>query len=208
MGTRGIGTEPVDADRPVQDDRIPPDPVAALGSWLPGDDDPIRPTATLATVDAEGVPNARTVLLSSFAGGKAAFHTDATSAKVRELTGEPSAALLLFWPDHARQVVLRGPVRRTSAEEDRRAYARRSRYLQILAWLNTPDLARAARAERERAWAAFDHREAELRPPKTWVGYAIVPDSITIWEGSATTAGRRAHYRRDHGGWLVDLLPG
>lgn len=209
MSNAGIGHDPAPAvDRPIQDDRVPADPIALLTAWLPHDEDPVRPTATLATVDADGMPNARTVLLSSFANGRAAFHTDATSTKARELREEPVAALALFWGDLGRQVVLRGPVVRTSAETDRLAFSRRSRYLQLLAWMNTPDTARAPRAARERAWSEFDAEHQVLSPPHNWVGYELIPDSLIFWEGSARGPGRRVRYTRQGPGWQHEILPG
>ncbi|WP_375385776.1 pyridoxamine 5'-phosphate oxidase family protein [uncultured Microbacterium sp.] len=209
MSVAGIGTSPDGSvERSIQSDRIPLDPIALLSSWLPSDDDPARPVATLATVHADGGPNARTVLLSSFTEGRAAFHVDSTSTKARELDERPLAALVLFWPELARQVVLRGVVLRVTTEEDRLAYARRSRYLQLLAWLNTPSFAGASRSERESSWSAFDAQHPLLSPPPTWAGYELVPNSIVFWEGSATAASRRAYYTRGAKRWTVEVLPG
>ena len=209
MSNPGIGQDPrARTQRPIQENRLPPDPLTLLRMWLPSDDDPARPAATLATVDRDGMPNARTVLLSSSGGGRPAFHTDATSVKVQELNNEPMAALVLLWSELGRQIVLRGHVVRTSAEVDLLAYARRSRYLQLLAWLNTPEAAHSTRAEREHLWAEFDERHQVLSAPETWVGYELVPTSIAFWEGSALAPGRRARYTRSTGGWRVEILPG
>ncbi|MFI2364121.1 pyridoxal 5'-phosphate synthase [Promicromonospora sp. NPDC019610] len=195
-------------ERYVQDGPLPDDPFVLLRLWAPEDDEPNGPLATLATVDADGLPDARTVLLTGVGPDAVAFHTDARSRKVRQLRAHPRAALVVRWDEQARQVVLRGTVSATSAEESRTAYARQSRYLQLLAWLNTPELARLARSERERRWAAFDASHPVLDPPPDWAGYAVEPVDVLFWEGSDDGPSRRVRYRRLAHGWTSEALPG
>lgn len=196
-------------DRLVQDDGpLPADPFSLLRLWAPADDAPDRPAATLATVDDAGLPDVRTVLLSTVDTDAVTFHTDARSRKVGQLRAHPHAALAVRWDEQARQVVLRGTTTATSSEEDRTAYARQPRYLQLLAWLNTPELAALARAERERRWAAFDASHPVLDPPPTWVGYALRPVDVLFWEGSEQGPSRRIRYRRTADDWTMEALPG
>lgn len=196
------------AERPVQDGSVPGDPFALLRDWLPANGDPDRPLCTLATVDDDGRPDARTVLVSAVRPDGVAIHTDATSRKVRQLDRTPFAAVVMRWPEVARQVVLRGGAQRASAAEDALAYAERSRYLRLLAHLNSADLAVRDRAERERAFAAFDAAWPDPQQPPSWVGYAIVADEITFWEGAERGPSRRARYSRAAAGWAVEFLPG
>lgn len=195
-------------DRPVQDGTAPADPFALLGDWLPSNDDPERPPCTLATVDEEGVPDARTVLLSALHGDRVTIHTEAASRKVRQLRAHPVGAIVVRWPELARQIVLRGTVVDSGEEEEAEAFARRSRYLQLLATLNTPEMALRSRAEREKAFAEFD--AAHLRPPQPagWMGFALVPSEITFWEGAGTGPSRRAQYQRVADAWQLAYLPG
>ncbi len=72
---------------------------------------------TLATADARGFPDARTVLLKGVEDGEFIFYTNYESAKGRELLENPRATLLFFWPDLERQVRIRGDVERASREE-------------------------------------------------------------------------------------------
>ncbi|MFD7310469.1 pyridoxal 5'-phosphate synthase [Promicromonospora sp. NPDC059942] len=196
-------------DRSVQDDGpLPDDPFVLLGHWAPADDDPDRPLATLATVDVDGLPDARTVLLTGVSPDSVAFHTDARSRKVGQLRAHPRAALVVRWDEQARQVVLRGAVSEISAEASRTAYARQSRYLQLLAWLNTPELAGLARSERERRWADFDATRPVLDPPPNWTGYALRPVDVLFWEGSEEGPSHRVRYRRLAHGWTREALPG
>ena len=199
---------PSDLSRPVQDGALPDDPFALLREWAPSNDDPVRPTATLATVDADGLPDARTVLLSAVGQEGVSFHTDARSRKAAQLAETPAAALVVRWEDAARQIVLRGVVDRSAARDVRDVYARRGRYLQVLAWVNTSDVAAMPRAERETLWAEFDAAHDELRAPDEWIGFVLRPNEALFWEGSAHAPSRRARYRRSAEGWVLDYLPG
>ncbi|MFI6423740.1 pyridoxal 5'-phosphate synthase [Promicromonospora sp. NPDC050880] len=196
-------------DRLVQDDGpFPPDPFTLLRTWTPPDDDPARPAATLATVDDAGLPDARTVLLSTVGSDAVTFHTDSRSRKAEQLRARPRAALVVRWEKQARQVVLRGTTAETSAEEQATAFGRLPRYLQLLAWLNTAETAALGRLQRERRWAAFDAEHPVLDPPPTWVGYALRPVDVLFWEGSEHGPSRRVRYRLTPNGWAREPLPG
>ncbi|WP_156758817.1 pyridoxine/pyridoxamine 5'-phosphate oxidase [Microbacterium karelineae] len=199
---------PAELDRPVQDGRAPAEPAALLRAWMPADDDPDRPLATLATVDDDGVPDARTVLVSAIDDTSVAIHTDADSRKARQMRARPVAALVVRWPDTARQIVLRGPVRRDTADGERAAFARRSRYLQLLASINSDDMAVRARAEREAALARFDAAHADPPMPPTWAGFRLLPDEIAFWEGAERGPSRRVRYTRDGAGWSREYVAG
>ncbi|WP_051172749.1 pyridoxamine 5'-phosphate oxidase family protein [Microbacterium indicum] len=206
-GAKG-NVPPEGLERRVQDGDLPADPWDLVRAWLPEDDDPDRPLCTLATVGLDGVPNARTVLLSAVHDGAVAIHTEASSRKAAELAAHPSAAIVVRWPELARQLVLRGPVAPTAAEEASAAFGRRSRYLQLLASLNEPEMAARPRAEREAAFAAFDAATPAPPEPDGWVGFALTASEILLWEGSERGPSRRARYARAGEGWELSFLPG
>jgi pyridoxamine 5'-phosphate oxidase len=190
---------------------IPADAFAVLTAWLPANDDHAHPLISLATVDAEGRPDARSVLLSEFDSSGFFVHTDSRSRKVADVAAHPEVAFSIAWPAELRQLTVQGVARRASPEEEARAYERRSRYLQLLAWLNSPEFAVLPAAEREEAWAAFDaaHPEGTLTPPETWLGLLIEPTRLTFWNGTPLTASLRTEYRRAaDGGWSTATLPG
>ncbi|WP_052521535.1 pyridoxine/pyridoxamine 5'-phosphate oxidase [Agreia bicolorata] len=182
-----------------------------LTEWLPDNADPARPLIVVATVDADGRPDARSVLLSEYSAEGFFFHTDSRSRKVADLESNPHAAFAIAWPAELRQLSVQGVVERASVAEERFAYARRSRYLQLLAWINSPEFALLPSAERERAWAEFDaeHPEGTLTTPPTWLGFMMRPTRLTFWEGSRSTASRRTEHRlTDEGNWAKEILPG
>ena len=181
-----------------------------LTEWLPANDDSYRPRMTVATVDAAGRPDARTLLLSEFDRTGFFFHTDARSRKVTQLARNPGVALSMLWPDGSRQLVVQALAEPAPAAELRTAFAARTPYLQTLSWLNTANFAELPRAERVARWAAFclEHADGIEQPPPTWVGYRARPSRVTFWEGDPDTASRRTEFTAGAGGWVTTLLAG
>ncbi|HEY0249645.1 MAG TPA: pyridoxamine 5'-phosphate oxidase family protein [Gryllotalpicola sp.] len=190
---------------PSDPDASPADPFALMAQWLPSPADQVTPLMTLATIGLDGYPDARTVLLSGFDGARLRFHTEARSRKAAELAATPRATAVLVWPDAARQLVVTGDVEAEAPAEASAAYAERSRALQLLAWLNTDELAARPVAERRAAWAAFDaaHPEEPLAPPETWAGYTIAPSRVAFWRGDAEGPSNRLVFTRDDTGWAL-----
>ena len=188
------------------------DPVELIADWLPGvpGQDGYFPVMSLATVDGDGAPDVRTVLLSQIISGGMAFHTDSDSLKVQQLRRTPTAALLLHLPDQARQIVVRGLVTEQSEPDLAASYASRTRYLQLLAWLNTPELAGLPEPERRTRWAAFaaEHPAGSLRAPPQWTGFVVVPQRITLWQGHFDGPSHRIDYTASAAGWTSVELPG
>ncbi|PZF58399.1 pyridoxine 5'-phosphate oxidase [Curtobacterium sp. MCSS17_008] len=166
---------------------------------------------TLSTVGLDGYPSARTVLLSRFDGERLHFHTDSRSRKAAELAALPRAAVTLVWPEAARQLVVVGDVVPVTAAEARAAYAARTRYLQVLAWVNDHEAAADTAARRRELWAAFEQErvDTDLEPPSTWAGYALTPRRMVFWRGATDAASNRLAYeRRPDGAWSQESWPG
>jgi pyridoxamine 5'-phosphate oxidase len=205
----GSGT-PTSASVGVDEPSLPTDPLTLAASWLPAADAP-GPTMTLSTVGLDGYPDARTVLLSLFDGERLHFHTDSRSRKAAELAAVPRAAVTLHWPEAARQLVVVGDVAAVTDEEARAAYAARTRYLQVLAWVNDHAAAADTPARRREVWASFVRGRADedLEPPSTWAGYALTPVRMVFWRGATDAASNRVAYdRRADGSWSRESWPG
>lgn len=180
-----------------------------LVAWLPANDDPERPQITLATVDPTGAPDARTVLLSWFDRDGLAFNTDAASRKVRDIGADDRVALSILWPGFTRQLVVQGHAVAQTADAAEAEYARRSPYLQQLAWQNTHEYALLPDEQRRREWTAFGGLHPEgFSPAPTWTGYVVAPTRLTFWESSPDTASRRTEFAVRDGAWERTLLPG
>ena len=147
--------------------------------------EPVNPDAmTLATVDADGLPNARMVLLKAFDERGFVFYTNADSVKGHELAAAPKAALTLYWKSLQRQVRLRGAVEAVAEAEADAYFATRSRMAQIGAWASKQSAALESRLTFEQAIARFTAKFAAgavPRPPY-WVGYRVVPVEIEFWQ--------------------------
>ncbi|PZQ17104.1 MAG: pyridoxamine 5'-phosphate oxidase [Ancylobacter novellus] len=178
------------------------DPFAVFEAWLAeaGGTEPNDPNAmALATVDGDGLPDVRVVLLNGFDRRGFAFFTNRGSAKGRELTAQPKAAAVFHWKSLRRQVRVRGPVEEVSPEEADAYYASRPRLSRIGSWASIQSQPLASRAELEQAVA---RREAEfegLEPPRPhwWTGWRIVPASIEFWVDMPYRLHDRAVFTRD-----------
>ncbi|HEY0374698.1 MAG TPA: pyridoxamine 5'-phosphate oxidase family protein [Amnibacterium sp.] len=184
--------------------------LATLTEWLPANDEPERPQIQVATVDGEGRPDLRTVLLSEWDERGFVFHTDARSRKSVQLASRPDVAVLVLWPGFTRQLVIRGRAEPLDPERVSYGYAKRSPYLKQLAWQNDHDLAQHERDERVAAWTAFrESRQPDALPaPPSWTGYLVRPDRLTFWRSDAEGPSHRIEYRAEGTDWVVEHLAG
>ena len=170
-----------------------------------------EPTAmTLATVDADGRPAARTVLLKDADRAGFVFYTNTLSRKGRELAGQPVAALLFLWKhlDLQVQVRVEGVVNPVSGAEADAYFASRPRLSQIGAWASTQSAPLDARATLEARVAETEARYAGLEVPRPphWSGYRVVPDRFEFWFGRPFRLHDREEYRLQDGEWRVQRL--
>lgn len=162
----------------------------------------------LATADADGAPDARTVLLKDFDAGGLVFFTNYESAKGRQLSANPRAALVFGWLPLERQVRIRGSVDRVPAAESRAYFATRPREAQLGAWASHQSTVLDGRGELEDRLAEAGVRfgGAPVPMPEYWGGYRLVPDTFEFWQGRAHRLHDRFRYRRDAGGWSIQRL--
>jgi pyridoxamine 5'-phosphate oxidase len=189
------------------------DPFALLGAWLEEAtrSEPVDPNAmTVATVDADGLPNARMVLLKGFDRRGLVFYTNTDSKKGQELDSNPKAALVFYWKSLGRQVRLRGGAERVEEAEADAYFATRPRLAQIGAWASKQSSPLESRHAFEKAVALYTakfHVGTIARPPN-WTGYRIVPFLIEFWCARPFRLHDRLEFRR--GGpdapWSKSLL--
>jgi pyridoxamine 5'-phosphate oxidase len=162
------------------------DPIALFGEWFEAAKaaEPNDPNAmSLATVDADGLPDMRMVLLKDIDARGFTFYTNSQSAKGQELAANPRAALLFHWKSLRRQVRIRGPVEQVSEADSDAYFASRARTAQIGAWASdqsrpAPDA--FALAKRVAEYGLKFGLGPVPRPPH-WFGYRVVPLQIEFW---------------------------
>jgi pyridoxamine 5'-phosphate oxidase len=163
---------------------------------------------TLATVDAAGQPAARTVLLKGIDRRGLTFYTNLESRKARELTANAKAALLFWWPPHARQVRFEGAIEAVADAESDAYFASRPRGSQIGAWASAQSSVIADRAALEAAERAIAARFAggPVSRPPFWGGYRLVPERVEFWQGRTNRLHDRLRYSRQGAGWRIERL--
>lgn len=188
------------------------DPLEIFHEWL---DDASRrgvlePNAmALATVDAEGNPAVRMVLLKQADENGFVFYTNLESPKADALTAHPRAALCFYWNPPGRQVRVEGRVEPVADEEADTYFASRPYLSRIGAWSSKQSKPLRTPAELERAVAANMVRFPRGRVPRPahWSGFRVVPDSIELWQEKPFRMHERTRYEaKDAGGWQKAAL--
>ncbi len=163
---------------------------------------------TLATVDADGLPNARMVLLKDIDDRGLSFFTNLESAKGRELAALPKAALVFHWKSIRRQVRFRGEVEPVSDAEADAYFATRAKGAQIGAWASPQSQPMEGRFALEKAVALETARHGfgpTPRPPH-WSGFRLFPVEIEFWVNRPFRLHDRLQYTRAPAGWSVQRL--
>jgi pyridoxamine 5'-phosphate oxidase len=163
----------------------------------------------LATADKNGAPSARTVLLKGADARGFVFFTNYDSRKGHELSENPRAALVFYWPELERQVCVSGLVARLPVAESEAYFKSRPKGSRLSAWASNQSEAVASRDVLEKQWQEMAARFAsgDIPLPLNWGGYVLAPDSIEFWQGRPSRLHDRFRYARQvDNSWVIERL--
>jgi pyridoxamine 5'-phosphate oxidase len=187
------------------------DPFALFADWMADAEksEPNDPNAVaVASVDADGMPNVRMVLLKGFDQNGFVFYTNFESNKGREILGSMKAALCFHWKSLRRQIRVRGHVEVVSDEEADAYFASRPRGSRIGAWASKQSRPLESRLALEKAVAEFTlkHAVGEIPRPPYWSGFRIKPITIEFWHDRPFRLHDRILFTRADDGWQKSRL--
>ena len=187
-------------------------PITLFGQWLEEAkaSEPNDPEAmAVATIDADGQPSVRMVLLKDYDASGFVFYTNQQSRKGEALTANPRAALLFHWKSLRRQVRIEGAVSTVSDEEADAYFASRSRDSQLGAWASDQSRPLPSRAHfmKRVAEAGIKFGVSAVTRPPHWSGYRVSPERIELWQDRPFRLHERRLFTPDGvGGWTEALL--
>jgi pyridoxamine 5'-phosphate oxidase len=190
----------------LDESTVPTDPLAFFAQWF---DEALaaqvnEPNAmNLSTVDADGFPSARIVLLKAIDSRGFSFFTNRSSRKGRAIAHDARVALTFFWPELERQVRIQGRAEPLSDDESDGYFASRPRASQLGAWASMQSEALESRAKMEERFADAARRfeGKDVQRPPYWGGYIVAPSSIEFWQGRRSRMHDRIAFSRESKGW-------
>jgi len=163
---------------------------------------------SLATVDADGLPDVRMVLCKQLDVEGVVFYSNVESAKGRELVDAPRAAVLFHWKSLRRQARFRGAVTQVSTAEADAYFHSRPRRSQVGAWASQQSRPLESRARLEALVGDFERKfgDGEIPRPDYWRGFRLTPVEIEFWADGAFRLHDRVRFTREGGGWRRQRL--
>lgn len=186
------------------------DPFSEFEEWFAGvlEVDLYEPSAfVLATVDADGTPSARALLMKDLSAEGLVFYTGLDSRKSRAMTANPRAAATFVWTQLHRQVRFEGSVAQVTAEEADAYFTSRPRGAQIAAHASRQSEVVVNRSVLEERFDAVSQEYGETIPrPEQWGGWRLSPEMVEFWQGRPNRFHDRIRYRSEAGRWVKERL--
>ena len=196
----------------LSESEILQDPMAQFAAWLRAAEvaEIFEPNAmVVSTVDADGTPSSRTVLLKGLDSDAFQFVTNYRSHKGRALEAHPAVSLLFPWYPLTRQVIVRGIAHRTDAATSDAYFATRphgSRLAALASEQSEPVASRLVLEDRMRELESRYPEGSVVPRPEHWGGFRVVPSTIEFWQGRTSRLHDRLVFTAGDGGWSLERL--
>lgn len=195
----------------LNEDSMASDPIDQFVMWFEeGVNHEITdPTAmVLATVDEQGRPDSRVVLLKGIEQGNFLFYTNYQSTKAVQIQTNPYAALNFYWPQMVRQIRIRGKIQKTSIEQSDNYFSSRPTKSQLSAIISPQSQEISSRAFLEQKLDDLEQQSEHnpLSRPQHWGGYQVIPYEIEFWQGRDNRLHDRILYFKQNKSWLYRRL--
>ena len=163
---------------------------------------------SVSTIDEDGFPQSRIVLLKSISERGFEFFTNTESAKARDIAARPQVSALFFWPQLERQIRFYGNCIELSRERAMAYFHSRPRKSQISAWCSPQSHVVDNRQQLEASWQKYENKfaDGEIPLPDFWGGYCIEPIAFEFWQGRASRLHDRIVYTKNAGDWVKSRL--
>ncbi len=195
----------------LQRENLDADPVQQFTDWFEQARkiDIADPTAMiLATVDKNGRPSQRTVLLKYYDKTGYVFFTNYDSRKAREIKENSKVSLLFVWLELERQIMISGQAKKISAADSAKYFMSRPKESQVAAWVSSQSHMLSSRQMLLQKFSEMKKKfgEGKIPLPSFWGGYMVVPDEFEFWQGRKNRLHDRFHYTPSNDGWQIERL--
>ncbi len=196
---------------PLQIRSVAPNPFDQFSEWFDEAVKKIRidPNAmTLSTVDENGQPSTRTVLLKGFDQSGFVFYTNYLSRKGHHIESNPKVSLTFYWTELIRQIHIEGTAQKVSKPQSDEYFKTRPTASKISAWASNQSKPLDSRDELDRRFREFEEKfdGGEIPRPENWGGYLVVPHRMEFWQGRINRLHDRICYTLKDGKWKIERL--
>ncbi len=197
--------------KPFNENNVDPDPIKQFSAWFDVAVKAIKhdPNAMiLSTVNSNGRPSSRTVLLKGFDENGFIFYTNYNSQKAKHIGQNPNVSLTFYWPDLVRQIHIEGIAEKVPAEKSDQYFATRPDTSKLSAWASDQSRPIGSRDELENKLKSMEKKFAkgEIPRPPHWGGFCVAPRRIEFWQGRLNRLHDRISYQKENGEWKMERL--